>query len=114
MHGQVAHLAGAIGGVLRVKKKAWHYVYLARARDGAYYCGYALDPLARIAAHNSGKGAKALRGRKPVTLAFTKRFSNHGDALRFEVALKALSHSRKMQLARCWLLKAPKRSRPPP
>ena len=85
-----------------MRKKVWHYVYLARASDGAYYCGYALDPHARLAAHNSGKGAKSLRGRRPATLAFTKRCATKGEALRFEAALKRRSHADKARLARRW------------
>lgn len=83
-------------------KQRWHYVYLARARDGSYYCGYALDPRARIAAHNRGAGAKALRGRKPVSLAYTRRFAHKGDALRYELQLKRRTHAHKATLARRW------------
>ena len=83
-------------------KKAWHYVYLARANDGSYYCGYALDPVARVAAHNLGKGSKALRGRKPVVLAYVKRFADKGSALSYEIALKRRTHAHKAALSRRW------------
>jgi len=92
-------------------KRRWHYVYLARATDGSYYCGYALDPRARVAAHNRGTGAKALRGRKPVTLAFTKRFADKSEALRFELRLKRCSHAHKETLARRWRSRAGSSSR---
>jgi putative endonuclease len=78
-------------------------VYLARARDGSYYCGYALDPPARIAAHNAGKGSKALRGRVPVRIAFTRRFTDKGDALRFERELKRRTRQEKTALSVRWL-----------
>jgi putative endonuclease len=83
-------------------KRCWHYVYLARATDGSYYCGYALDPRARVAMHNSGKGSKALRGRRPVKLAYVRRFAIKGEALAYEVALKKRSHAQKKDLARRW------------
>lgn len=83
--------------------RRWHYVYLALAKDGSYYCGYALDPRLRLVAHNAGRGAKALRGRQPAVLAYTRRFSNKGDALRHEAALKRFTHARKAQLSQRWL-----------
>jgi len=101
-HDHAANVAGESWGVLRVKWKARHYVYLARASDGAFYCGYALDPRARIAAHNAGKGAKALRGRRPVSLVYMRRCTSKGEALRFEAALKRRSHADKEALARHW------------
>jgi putative endonuclease len=81
----------------------WHYVYLAATRDGVLYCGYAIDPDARVAAHNAGNGAKILRGKRPVTLAYCKRFASKSDALRYEFALKGRTHAYKRALSRCWL-----------
>jgi putative endonuclease len=86
-----------------------HYVYLARAADGAYYCGYALDPVKRVAAHNAGRGAKILRGRRPVTLSYAKRFSTKTDALRYEIALKKRTHEYKSTLSGRWLAKKGRR-----
>jgi len=37
-----------------------------------------------------------------VTLAFTKRFSDKGAALRYELALKRRSHAEKGALCRRW------------
>ena len=80
-----------------------HWVYLARTPDGAYYCGYALDPVARICVHNARKGAKILKGRLPVSLAYVRRFRTKSDALRFELALKRRSHAEKATLSARWL-----------
>jgi putative endonuclease len=99
-------LAGEGCAVLRAIKRRWHYVYLARANDGSYYCGYALDPRARLASHNRGAGAKALRGRSPVMLAYARRFADKGEALRYEIALKQRSHAYKEALSRRWLTRA--------
>ena len=81
----------------------WHYVYLASTADGAFYCGYTADPVARVAAHNAGRGAKILRGKRPVKLAYVRRFRSRGDALRYEHALKARAHAYKKDLSRRWL-----------
>lgn len=80
-----------------------HYVYLALTSAGDYYCGYALDPVARVAAHNGGRGARILRGKRPVTLAYSRRFATKGDALRHEIALKSKSHDHKQVLSQRWL-----------
>ncbi|HYK52491.1 MAG TPA: GIY-YIG nuclease family protein [Candidatus Eremiobacteraceae bacterium] len=81
----------------------WHYVYLASTADGVFYCGYAIDPVTRVAAHNAGRGAKILRGKRPVKLAYVRRFRSRGNALRFEHALKARTHEYKKELSRRWL-----------
>ena len=79
-----------------------HFVYLAHCADGTYYCGYARDPIARIMAHNAGKGSKILRGKLPVRLSYTRRFARLGDALKHEAALKRRSHADKRQLCLRW------------
>ena len=79
-----------------------HHVYLVRCADGTYYCGYAVDPIERVQAHNEGRGSKILRGKRPVRLVFIRRFADKGDALRFEIALKRRSHNEKRELARRW------------
>jgi putative endonuclease len=77
-------------------------VYLARAADGAFYCGYAVDPRARVERHNAGAGAKALRGKRPVTLAYVRRFASLSDALKYEIVLKKQPHAYKESLAQRW------------
>jgi putative endonuclease len=72
-----------------------HYVYIARCADGTLYTGYARDPTSRIAAHNSGRGAKYTAGRAPVELVYTESCATHADALRRERAIKSLSRARK-------------------
>lgn len=39
------------------------YTYVLRCADDTLYCGWTNDLTARLAAHNSGKGAKYTRGR---------------------------------------------------
>ena len=82
---------------------SWHYVYLALTADGRYYCGYAREPAARVAVHNAGRGAKILRGKRPVRLAYARRFRSKSDALRYEYALKARNHGYKRTLSLRWL-----------
>jgi putative endonuclease len=77
---------------------AW-YVYLARCADGSLYTGIALDVKARIAAHDAGKGARYTRGRGPLRVCAVRRCASKGDALRLELAVKALPRARKEELA---------------
>jgi putative endonuclease len=70
-------------------------LYLVRTRDGALYTGIALDVRARLAQHESGRGAKALRGRGPLRLEFTAVVGARGPALRLEARVKRLPKAAK-------------------
>ena len=74
------------------------FVYLARCRDGTLYTGVATDPVARLAAHNRGRGARYTRSRLPVTLVRLERSASHGAALRREYAIKQLTRTAKEDL----------------
>jgi putative endonuclease len=74
------------------------FVYLARCTDGTLYTGIALDVAARIAAHDSGRGARYTRGRGPLVLCAVRRCSAKGDALRLEMAVKRLPRPMKETL----------------
>jgi putative endonuclease len=75
-----------------------HWVYIVRCKDGTLYTGYAKDPDARLARHNSGKGAKYTSGRRPVALVFTQKFRSLGRALKREHELKKLTRAKKEAL----------------
>ncbi len=71
------------------------YVYLLRCADGSLYCGWTTDPEQRLAAHNSGRGAKYTRSRGPCRLVYTEAFATKGEALKRECAIKRLTHAEK-------------------
>jgi putative endonuclease len=73
-------------------------VYLCRCADDTLYCGISMDVEARIATHNSGKGARYTRGRLPVTLVYQEECGTISDALRRECAIKKLSRAAKEKL----------------
>ncbi len=75
------------------------YAYLLLCADGSYYAGWTVDLAARVAAHQSGKGAKYTRSHAPVSLAYFEEFENRRDAMRREYELKKLSHKEKCRLA---------------
>jgi putative endonuclease len=75
-----------------------HYVYIVRCADGTLYTGYAKNAKARVALHNSGRGAKYTASRRPVTLLYSRYFMTIGAALRREYHLKQLSRAEKERL----------------
>ena len=79
--------------------KRW-YVYILRCRDGTLYTGIARDVQARLAAHQSGKGAKYTRGRGPLELVYTEECEDHSAALKRECAIKSLPREMKLEMIR--------------
>ena len=78
-------------------KKTW-YLYILRCRDGSLYTGITDDVQRRLAAHKSGKGAKYTRGRGPLELVYSETCGSHSDALKRELAIKALTKTEKLKL----------------
>jgi putative endonuclease len=72
-------------------------VYVLRRADGALYTGIATDVARRLAEHEAGegRGAKALRGRGPLSLVFAREVGDRSLATRIEAAIKRLSKERK-------------------
>ena len=74
------------------------YLYILRCGDGSLYSGITTDVQRRLAEHRSGKGAKYTRGRGPLTLVYQEECGTHSDALKRELAVKALTRSEKEAL----------------
>ena len=77
--------------------KKW-YLYILRCGDGTLYTGITTDVEARLEAHRSGKGAKYTRGRSPLELVYREECESHSDALKRELAVKAMPREEKQQL----------------
>lgn len=75
-----------------------YYVYILRCRDGTLYTGITTDVQKRLAAHNSGKGAKYTRSRLPVTLLYQETQPDKSAALKRELAIKKLTRAQKIRL----------------
>jgi len=74
------------------------YAYILRCSDGSLYTGYTNDLDKRLAAHNSGKGAKYTRLRRPVTLVYFEEFDTRQKAQRREALIKQLTKREKEKL----------------
>ncbi|WP_110641749.1 GIY-YIG nuclease family protein [Salinicola sp. CPA57] len=73
-----------------VEPRQW-YLYLVEMANGALYTGITTDVARRFAQHARGRGARALRGKGPLTLRHAQVVGNHSDALKLEAAIKRLS-----------------------
>ncbi|MFV9996821.1 MAG: GIY-YIG nuclease family protein [Arsenophonus endosymbiont of Dermacentor nuttalli] len=49
--------------------------------------------------HHSGKGAKALKGKQPLSVVYQCQLTSHSDALLFEYQIKQLTKAQKEQVA---------------
>jgi putative endonuclease len=79
--------------------RATCYVYIAAASDGSLYTGVSGDPDRRVSEHNAGKrGAKALRGKRPVRLLRRWRCRGRPEALRLEAEIKKLRAADKLSM----------------
>jgi len=52
----------------------------------------------RLAQHESGKGAKFLRGKGPLELVYQKKIGSRSDALKAESTIKKLTKTEKEKL----------------
>lgn len=75
-----------------------NYTYILRCRDNTLYTGWTTDIERRLAAHNSGKGAKYTKSRKPVVLAYYEEFETKEEAMRREYEIKQLTRKEKEKL----------------
>jgi len=71
-------------------------VYLLECSDGSYYAGITNRLEHRLAAHNSGDGARYTRARRPVTLLATQDHPDRSEASKAEARLKKLPRSEKL------------------
>ena len=74
------------------------YLYMLRCGDGTLYTGITTDVQRRLAAHRRGTGAKYTRGRGPLELVYQETLPDHGQALRRELAVKAMTRQEKLAL----------------
>ena len=81
-----------------VQRTARWWLYVIRRADGALYTGIALDVAARLAQHESGRGAKALRGRGPLVVVLRRRIGDRSAAQSLEARIKRMPKSAKEAL----------------
>ena len=75
-----------------------NYTYIVRCRDGSLYTGWTNNLEKRIGDHNSGKGAKYTRSRRPVLLVYYEEFAAKEEAMRREREIKQMTRQEKILL----------------
>jgi len=74
-------------------------VYVLRCADNTYYTGIAADVERRLAEHESGpRGAKYLKGRRPLVLVYSELIGDRSAAMRIEYRIKQLNRPQKEAL----------------
>ena len=71
---------------------------MVECADHTYYTGYTNNLEKRVAAHNSGKGAKYTRYRGPVVLIYWEEFGTKEEAMKREWEIKQWPKSKKKKL----------------
>ena len=74
------------------------FLYLIRTADTRLYTGITTDVARRFCQHQDGRGAKALRGKGELQLAFSKEVGERSLALRLEYRIKQLTKRQKERL----------------
>lgn len=75
------------------------WLYLVRMASGNLYCGISTDVARRFAEHQQGKrGARALKGKGPLTLVFQQQIGGRSVALKTEYLVKQWRKSEKEKL----------------
>jgi putative endonuclease len=85
-----------------IKREGRFFAYIVQCGDGTYYTGYTQNLEERVSLHNSGKGAKYLRGKSPVKLVYTKEYRYYKNALSAERRIKELTREQKSKLVRSY------------
>lgn len=73
-------------------------VYIVRCSDGTYYTGISNNVQARVGKHNSGKGAKYTRSRRPVELVWSEPAKDRSAASKREYKIKKMKREDKLRL----------------
>ena len=71
-------------------------LYILYCSDDSLYTGVTTDIDRRVRTHNSGKGAKYTRSRRPVHLVACVEVGEKGRALSLEYRFKQLSRNKKL------------------
>ena len=82
----------------KMKRSGLFFVYILCCRDKTFYTGYTPDLARRLELHNSGRGAKYTRSRRPVELVWCKEYRYFKRAFLAELKIKKLTRKQKERL----------------
>ena len=70
-------------------------VYMLECSDNSIYTGITNNLENRLKKHQSGDGAKYLRGRLPIKIIYRELFINRSEATKREISIKKMSKKEK-------------------
>lgn len=85
-----------------------NYTYILKCKDNTLYTGYTNDLKKRLEVHNTGKGAKYTKSRRPCKLVYYEEYKDKKDAMKREYEIKQLKRSDKLLLIKSKKIKMPK------
>jgi putative endonuclease len=74
------------------------YCYILECADGTYYTGWTTDPQRRLRQHNSGRGARYTRDRRPLKLVYVEEQADRSSAMHREYRIKQMKRGAKEKL----------------
>jgi len=78
-----------------------YFVYIVQCKDGSFYTGSTANIEKRIWEHNFRKrGAKSIRGKRPVQLVHKESFNSRIEALKREREIKGWPRIKKENLVK--------------
>lgn len=78
-----------------------YYLYILKCADNSLYTGITVDLARRVKEHNFSKfGAKYTRSRRPVEIAYSKKYRNRSAVLKEEARIKKMPRIKKIELIR--------------
>ena len=75
-----------------------NFTYIVECSDHTLYTVWTNDLEKRIEAHNTGKGAKYTKTRRPVRLVYFETFATKEEAMSREYHIKRMSRQEKIKL----------------
>ena len=75
-----------------------NYTYIVKCSDETLYTGWTNNLKKRLEAHNSGKGAKYTKNRRPVELVYFEEYDTKQEAMKREYSIKQLTRKQKEKL----------------
>jgi putative endonuclease len=83
------------------------YLYILQCSDGSFYTGITVDMDKRLHLHNSGKGARYTRSRRPCDLIYFEECDSESTARRRELEIKSWRRAKKEDLVSGFSRKTP-------
>jgi putative endonuclease len=77
-----------------------YHVYILKCSDDTFYIGSTQNLIARVQAHNNGRGAAHTFKHRPVVLVYSEEFATEKEAVYRERQIKRWSRDKKRRSGR--------------